>query len=140
MSARAPTVWWRFRLSRARLLTLTSLIITAGYAVALASFEEQPLAGVDDSVAKMVARQVVVTTFARLLVIAATFWLVLWRSRAGYGLAIFIGVATLVLFAVAAAAAQDSGPSDVPLWLQLIGAAASLAMVLGGVVSWRQAR
>ena len=71
-------------------------------------------------------------------VAAIAFWLIVFRRRAGYVIAIAYGVFTVVLYTISLTTPTDPGPSLAPAALYALGMVAAVVMTLGGALALRR--
>lgn len=118
-------------------LVLVSLLANIYYAVSIAQHIQATLGDRSNTLYQSNFEQLLVTTFLRVAVAAAAFWLVILHQRAGSIMAIVLGLVTVLLFTVSVTGPTDAGPALAPAWLHALGLLSAAGMLLGGGLALR---
>jgi len=122
----------------ALLVVAAALLVSIGQAVAISTHIQATLGDVSNTLYQSSLRQLQLTTFLRVAVAAIAFWLIVFRRRAGYVIAIAYGVFTVVLYTISLTTPTDPGPSLAPAALYALGMVAAAVMTLGGALALRR--
>ena len=122
----------------ALLVVAAALLVSIGQAVAISTHIQATLGDVSNTLYQSSLRQLQLTTFLRVAVAAIAFWLIVFRRRAGYVIAIAYGVFTVVLYTISLTTPTDPGPSLAPAALYALGMVAAVVMTLGGALALRR--
>jgi hypothetical protein len=120
------------------LVVAVALLVSIGQAVAISTHIQATLGDASNTLYQSSLRQLQVTTFLRVAVAAIAFWLIVFRRRAGYVIAIAYGVLTVVLYTISLTTPTDPGPSLAPAALYALGLLAAVVMTLGGALALRR--
>ena len=120
------------------LVVAVALLVSIGQAVAISTHIQATLGDASNTLYQSSLRQLQVTTFLRVAVAAIAFWLIVFRRRAGYVIAIAYGVLTVVLYTISLTTPTDPGPSLAPSALYALGLLAAVVMTLGGALALRR--
>lgn len=120
------------------LVVAAALLVSIGQAVAISAHIQVTLGGATNTLYASATRQLQVTTFFRVAVAAIAFWLVVFRRRTGYIIAIVYGVLTVVLYTIGLTTPTDPGPLLAPASLYALGILAAVVMTLGGALALRR--
>jgi peptidoglycan/LPS O-acetylase OafA/YrhL len=120
------------------LVVAAALLVSIGQAVAISTHIQATLGDVSNTLYLSSLRQLQLTTFLRVAVAAIAFWLIVFRRRAGYVIAIAYGVFTVVLYTISLTTPTDPGPSLAPAALYALGMVAAVVMTLGGALALRR--
>ena len=123
-----------------RLTVAAATLASIGQAIVISQAIQATLGDASNTLYVTSLRQLQVTTFLHVVLAAIAFWLVLLGRRAGFVLAVIIGVVTLLLFAVSVTSPTDPGPPLAPAWLHALGVLAAAAMAMGGALGLRVGR
>lgn len=120
------------------LVVAAALLVSIGQAVAISTHIQATLGDTSNTLYQSSMHQLQVTTFLRVAVAAIAFWLIVFRRRAGYVIAIAYGVLTVVLYTISLTTPTDPGPSLAPPALYALGLLAAVVMTLGGALALRR--
>lgn len=120
-----------------RLTVAAATLLSIGQAVAISQHIEGTLGDASNTLYATSLHQLQLTTLLHVAVAAVAFWLLLLGRRAGFVLAVILGVATLLLFAIGITGPIDPGPPLAPAWLHALGVLAAVVMALGGALGLR---
>jgi hypothetical protein len=120
------------------LVVAAALLVSIGQAVAISTHIQATLGDTSNTLYQSSMHQLQVTTFLRVAVAAIAFWLIVFRRRAGYVIAIAYGVLTVVLYTISLTTPTDPGPSLAPAALYALGLLAAVVMTLGGALALRR--
>jgi hypothetical protein len=126
--------------SALRLAVAAAILVGIGQAIAISQAIQATLGDASNTLYATSLRQLQITTFLHVALAAIAFWLVLLGRRAGFILAVVLGVLTLLLFAISITSPADPGPPLAPVWLHALGVLAAVVMALGGALGLRVSR
>jgi Na+-translocating ferredoxin:NAD+ oxidoreductase RnfD subunit len=117
-----------------------AILVGIGQAIAISQAIQATLGDTSNTLYTTSLRQLQITTFLHVAVAAIALWLVLLGRRAGFMLAVILGVLTLLLFAISITSPADPGPPLAPPWLHAVGVLAAVIMTAGGALALRVRR